>query len=100
MSVVRLFPLAFALLSACDSPSPQFMDAERREVTVQGSTFSVYRIGDHVEVIRTSPERLPRVSVTMAKAAIAVHQATGCPMKAGSMTGDTAVMKAELQCKD
>ena len=96
--MMQLFPLALVVLAGCDSPSPRFMDAERREVTVQGATFSVYRVGDNVEVIRTSSEYLPRVSEVMSKAAIAIHQATGCPMKAGTMKGDTALMEARLEC--
>lgn len=100
MKVVLFLSLALVVLSACDSPSPRFMDAERREISVQGATFSVYRVGDTVEVIRTSTEYLPRLSEVMSKAAIAIHQATGCPMKAGTMQGDTALIQARLDCPD
>ena len=53
---------AVALLTACDSPSPQFMSADTsvKKTTVEGSTFSVHRRENWVEVYRTSFEALPR----------------------------------------
>ena len=66
---MRIFALLTALaLVGCNSPSPRFMDSPHVEVVVDGSRFSVWRNGDRVEVIRTSPEALPRLSVVLARA--------------------------------
>lgn len=94
-----LLAAALALgLGGCASPSPRMMSAEKTVAEVGGSRFTIYRSGDVVEIYRTSPEALPRLSEVMAKAAVAVEQATGCKVAAGSLVGDAALMKAELAC--
>ena len=87
-----------ALLAACASPSPQMMRGERLQTVVDGSRFTLYRKGDAVEIYRTSPEMLPRLSEVMAKAEIAVTRTTGCAVKSGSLRGDAALMTAQLDC--
>jgi hypothetical protein len=101
---MRLFPIrlvflsVFVALAACDSPSPRMMSGERHEAVIAGSAFTVYRKGDEVEVYRTTPEMLPRLSEVFAKAEQAIRQTTGCAVKDGSLVGDAALMRAELDC--
>lgn len=87
-------------IAACDSPSPQFMSADTsvRKVTVEGSTFSVHRRENWVEVYRTSFEALPRIPVILARAKIAIEQATNCNVVEGSLSGDQAIQRAEIDC--
>jgi hypothetical protein len=96
----RLSPLLFAaaLLAGCDSPSPQFMRGERFEAEVEGSRFTIWRQGEAVEIYRTSPEVLPRMSEVFAKAATAVRQTTGCGIAPDTFKGDAALMTAALDC--
>lgn len=100
IAAVRLTQILFAaaLLAGCDSPSPQFMRGERYEAEVSGSRFTVWRQGDAVEIYRTSPEVLPRMSEVFAKAEVAVRQTTGCAVASGSFKGDAALMTAALDC--
>lgn len=100
IAATRLLPiLLFAgLLAGCDSPSPQFMRGERFEAEVDGSRFTIWRQGDAVEIYRTSPEVLPRMSAVFAKAEVAVRQTTGCAIASGSFKGDAALMTAGLDC--
>lgn len=93
--VILLTALA---LIGCNSPSPRFMDSPHVEVEVDGSRFSVRRDGDRVEVIRTSPKVLPRLSVVLARAEVAIQRATGCRVWSGSLKGDQAVVTARLAC--
>ncbi|EAQ13104.1 hypothetical protein BD830_11237 [Maritimibacter alkaliphilus HTCC2654] len=93
-----LFLLTALALIGCNSPSPRFMDSPHVEVEVAGSRFSVWRDGDRVEVIRTSPEVLPRLSVVLARAEVAIQRATGCQVWSGSLKGDQAVVTARLAC--
>lgn len=94
-----LVGIAF-MLTACDSPSPQFMSAETStyKTTVDGSTFSVHRRENMVEVYRTSFEALPRQAVILARSLIAIEQVTGCRVVEGSMSGDQAIQQAEITC--
>lgn len=75
------------------------MDSPHVAVEFEGSRFSVWREGDRVEVIRVSPEALPRLSVVLARAEVAIERATGCPVRSGSLKGDQAVVTARLACE-
>lgn len=90
--------LLVALLASCASPSPQMMGGQQYHTEVGGSRFTLWRVGNRVEIYRTSPEMLPHLSEVMAKAAIAVRQTTGCRVKDGSLAGDAALLKATLAC--
>ncbi len=90
--------LLFAALGACDSPSPAFMGAEKTAVEIDGSRFVVHRRENRVEVYRVSHEVLPRASEVLARAELAIRQATGCPIRKNSLKGDQALMKATLAC--
>jgi len=98
--ISHLSPILFlvTLLAGCDSPSPQFMRGERFEAEVEGSRFTIWRQGEAVEIYRTSPEVLPRMSEVFAKAEAAVRQTTGCGIDSGSFKGDAALMIAALDC--
>ncbi|GGE49601.1 hypothetical protein [Actibacterium pelagium] len=90
-----LIPIALTILTACDAPSPGMSGAITREVTVEGSTFTVHRLGDRAEAIRTNFEFRDGV---MARGHRAIELATGCQIVRGSFTGDPALMKAKLKC--
>jgi len=87
-----------ASLAACASPSPQMMRGQKFQAKVAGSSFTIWRSGDAVEIYRTSPEMIPRLSEVMAKASVAVSRVTGCAVKQGSLAGDAALMTAKLDC--
>lgn len=92
--------LGLSALAACDSPSPQFMhrDTATTRIEVEGSTFSVHQRENWVEVYRVGFEALPRVPVILARAKVAIEQATGCKVVKGSLTGDQAIQRAEIDC--
>ena len=87
-----------ALLSACDSPSMAFQGTPGTRVEIGGSTFSVHRREDRVEVYRVSVEMLPNRAEVLAKAELAIEQATGCKVWKGTLKGDQALIKARLAC--
>lgn len=91
--------LAVLTLAACDSPSPAMWGADVAQIEVDGSTFSVRRAGDRVEALRVSMEFRPKKYETLMKAAIAMQQTTGCAIRTGSLRGDQAVARAELDCE-
>lgn len=95
--------LPLLILSACATPSPDMIDSVRREIAVDGVTFTVFHDFNEAEVVRmggymTMNER-DRVPGLMSKAA---EMASGCRVIPGSMTarlpGDTGVARFELDC--
>ncbi|MEO0701105.1 MAG: hypothetical protein AAFY80_03095 [Pseudomonadota bacterium] len=97
MGMVRLLCLCLAL-TACASPSPRFMGAERSDVVVDGMRFAVFRRGSEVEVFRLGPGAIPRQRDVFTNAITAITQVTGCDVRPKSMTGDAALVRASLDC--
>ena len=99
MLVLRMILLACAMaLAGCDSPSMAFQGMPSRTVIIGPSTFTVRMRGNRVETLRTSREWRPRAVDVLARAALAMEQATGCPLRKGSLTGDQAIQRAKLAC--
>ena len=94
------FPCLVAALAACDAPSPNMRGALTREVTVGPSTFTVHRLGDRAEAVRTNFEMGRKARGIMARGYQAIELATGCQVVPGSFTGDPALMKARIACDD
>ncbi len=89
---------AMVLLAACASPSVQYLGSEGVPVDVGASRYTVFRKGDNVQVIRTNPVLLPNRNQVFTEAALAIHRATGCDVRRNSLTGDQAVINAQLDC--
>lgn len=94
-----LLPILLGVfLTACASPSIQYLGAEGVPVDVGASRYTVFRKGDNVQVIRTNPVLLPNRNQVFAEAAIAIQRATGCAVRNNAMNGDQAVITATLAC--
>lgn len=95
-----LIPLL--LLTACASPAPGFMGAERHDITLNGIRFAVFQHDSEAEVIRlgylTRKQRAAVPELMMQAAA----QATGCTAIPNSMVtkipGDTGEARISLHC--
>lgn len=96
---MRFFILiVLSVVMACSSPGKQFSGAAPVRVTVEGSMFDIYTVGNDVKAVRLSIEALPKRSVIGARAIVAIEQATGCKYVAGSLTGDQALLQAKITC--
>lgn len=97
-----LIPPLILLLSACASPAPGFMGAQRHDVTLDGIRFAVFQRESEAEVIRlgylTRKARAEVPGLMMQAAA----QATGCTAIPNSMVtkipGDTGEARISLRC--
>jgi len=67
----------------------------KQVVTIDGSRFSVYVLGDRAEAIRTNPEYRGGI---MERGYRAILDASGCAIRPGSFGGDPARMTARLTC--
>ena len=85
-------------LGACDSPSPNMRDGVAHHLERDGHRFTVWQKDNRVEVIRLS--YAPRGTHTHLREVMlqAIVDATGCTPRAGSVDGDSGVLRAALTC--
>lgn len=88
----------FLALVSCSSPGRQFSGIEPVSITVEGSEFDVYALGENVRVIRMNFELLPRLAVIASRAIVAMELVTGCTVVPGSFSGDQAMAQARVKC--
>jgi hypothetical protein len=91
------------VLTACTISSPTVGSGRTapQNVLVEGNTFSVYvnHANNKVEAHRTNAIFPPPAkSLILGQAQTAIRQATGCALLEGSVKGDQAIVKAELDC--
>lgn len=90
------------LLTACASPAPRFMGAERRDLVLDGIRFVVFSNPAEAEVIRMGyltrkdRDKVPELMVQAAEIA------SGCRVIPNSLRsrlpGDTGEARVELDC--
>ena len=90
------FLVLFALLAACNTPSPHFKGIAPVRITVDGSVFDVRVRGNLAEAIRTNSQYAPRFGPIQARAAFAMARVSGCKVR--KVTGDAALATGHLSC--
>lgn len=92
-----LIPLVF--LAGCGaSPAPEFMNATRTDITVNGRSYTVFQKGERVEVIRlgyASRGEHQGIRATMIEI---IPRVTGCKLRENTLTGDSGEMRASVSC--
>lgn len=96
-SCVALLALVLGV-AGCDSPSPRFSGLAARQVTVDGSLFSVRHTVWEAEAIRLSREARPRRGPMVLKGGKAIVLASGCKLVPNTLDGDTNVVRADIAC--
>lgn len=92
-----LIPLLF--LAACGaSPAPEFMGASRTEVTLEGRTYTVFRKGERVEVIRLGYAHRGEHQNIRATMIELIPRVTGCKLRETTLQGDSGEMRGSLDC--
>lgn len=93
-----IFLCVFLTFASCSSPGRRFSSVDPVRITVEGSDFDVYVLGDEVRVIRMNFEMLPTLAVIGPRAIIAMERVTGCTVVNGSFIGDQAMAEARVVC--
>ncbi len=86
------------IVMGCNQPSLDFAGVDPVKVTVDQSTFLVWRLEDRAEALRTNVEWAPNWEHTYVRFAQAFQAATGCKVRPRTMEGDQSVMQARLDC--
>nr|WP_204354594.1 hypothetical protein [Paracoccus saliphilus] len=96
--------LIVALLMGCASPSRDMLGAVRRDVTVDGMRFAVFRADTEVQVIRLSYATRAERGQVPGRMLRAIRQVTGCTIIPNSLRSEggpgSAVVRADLRCPD
>ena len=90
--------LLLMILAACDSPAPQFMGAQRTEVTRDGRTYVVHQQGEAVEVIRLGYARRGEHAAIRATMIDMIPVVTGCALIGSTVKGDSGELRARVNC--
>lgn len=92
-----VIPLVFS--AGCGaSPAPEFMNATRTDITVNGRSYTVFQKGERVEVIRlgyASRGEHQGIRATMIEI---IPRVTGCKLRENTLQGDSGEMRASVSC--
>lgn len=92
-----LLPLIF--LAACGaSPAPEFLGAERTDITVSGRTYTVFQKGERVEIIRLGHASRGEHHDIRATMIEIIPRVTGCKLRESTLTGDSGELRGSLDC--
>lgn len=90
---------ALLLLASCGaSPAPEFFGAARRDVVVDGRSFTVFFTQRRVEVIRLGHARRGEHQAIRAAMVGLIEPTTGCKLVEASLQGDSGEMRGSIRC--
>lgn len=101
MACLLLLAPALAGMSACTTPSPDFIHAgaPAKFETVNGMTFKVYWTRSYAQAVRqTGFTQLP-VQLLQARAVVAIARATGCRVIRRTVRGGAVRTDARINCE-
>ncbi|MEM9249346.1 MAG: hypothetical protein AAGB05_11710 [Pseudomonadota bacterium] len=94
--------LAMFALAACDSPHPlsDFAGVPPTRVAVADSVYSVRIAGSRAHAVRRNVDLRATFNTAdyVARAGLAMEQASGCRVRSGTLRGDASVSEARLAC--
>ena len=83
-------------LAGCNTPTPQFYGVTPISVTVEGSTYKVFRAEDRAQAIRITPDMRQNFRAEE-RITYAIEIATGCEV-VGALKGDVVLADARVDC--
>lgn len=92
----RLIFFLSVLLSACNTPTPQFYGSDPVDVTVAGSRYRVFLAKDRAQALRLNEDMQPNRDAE-AKITHAIQVGTGCSV-VGKLKGDVVLATARVNC--
>jgi hypothetical protein len=91
--------LLFFHLAGCGaSPAPEFMNATRTDITINGRSYTVFQKGERVEVIRLGYARRGEHQEIRATMIELIPTVTGCKLRENTVQGDSGELRASLSC--
>ena len=93
----RLIPLLF-LVGCGASPAPEFMNATRTDISVNGRSYTVFQKGERVEIIRLGYARRGEHQEIRATMIELIPTVTGCKLRENTLEGDSGEMRGSLSC--
>lgn len=86
-------------LAACGaSPAPEFMGAQRANITKDGREYTVFYTDSRVEVIRLGYATAGNHHIIRAQMIALIPEVTGCTLSERSLVGDSGEMRGSIRC--
>ena len=90
--------LAMTCLAGCSGATTEFVGSTGISIELNGSSYTVYRKDDQVEVVRTGFVWKPNIMSVADESVYAIEEVTGCRVADSSLIGDAAVQRARISC--
>lgn len=87
-----------AILAGCSAPGVEVWGGTTSKQMAGGHSFSVTHTRTRAEAYRTNATLRPSRASVFEGAALAIEQASGCKAVRSSLSGDVALVKADLIC--
>lgn len=85
-------------VSACSTGGVDVWGGQSSVVEVRGYSFKVIHSSERAEAFRLTSKRRPKSRVIFAAAGRAMEIVSGCRVVKSSLSGDVALIKADLLC--
>ena len=96
MRLLMIFLLL--VLAGCAAPSVGVMGGAKGSADVGGYSFVVRYKGSQAEAYRSNKILRPKAREVFAAGATAIERVTGCHVVRNSVSGDVALIKADILC--
>ena len=98
--MTRLFVLlALCALAACGAqPAPEFLAAQRVDVSRDGRSYTVFFTAKRVEVIRLGYAPRGAHQAIRATMIALIPEVTGCSLVDSTLQGDSGEMRGSIRC--
>lgn len=86
------------ILAGCSTGGVDVWGGKSQIAEAGGYRFKVIYTQDRAEAYRLTTRLRPRARDVFAAASSAIEQASGCPVIASTLSGDVALVEADLLC--
>jgi hypothetical protein len=92
--------ILFLVLAACGAqPTPKMFGADRVDVTRDGRSYTIFRKGNQVEIIRLGWASRGEHQAIRATMIQLIPEVTGCTLLEKSLQGDSGEMRGRVSCR-
>ena len=86
------------ILAACASPGVAVWGGDQRDIEIGEMRFTVHHTQTRAEAYRRNMQLRPNRAQVFGAAVLAIEKVSGCSVFQSSVSGDVALVQAEISC--